>query len=161
MPELTNKKHEQFCQELIVHKFNQTKAYMAAYPTARASTAIVNASKLLTKANVIARVDELKVEIAKKYEISREEIVSKIKEVIARCMQGEPVKEWNKALQKFEETGEWQFKEHGALKGLELLSKLGGLVVDKTKVDAKVDANIKGDIEHKYVQIGLPEKDKQ
>ena len=54
---LKNAKHERFCQEYIID-LNGTKAYERTYGKVKAAR--VQASKLLSKANIQARIAELK-----------------------------------------------------------------------------------------------------
>lgn len=58
MPALDNAKHEQFCHELIKAP-NQTQAYLKAVPNVQPDSAAVQASRLLSNANVKERFQEL------------------------------------------------------------------------------------------------------
>ena len=59
MPPLTNTRHERFCAAIIQGN-NQTDAYLAGGYKVSKETAWRNASRLLRKAEVVARLDELK-----------------------------------------------------------------------------------------------------
>ena len=58
MPELANPKHEQFCHNLLTHP-TQKDAYLATVPNVTNGSAMVNASRLLSNANVKERFYEL------------------------------------------------------------------------------------------------------
>jgi hypothetical protein len=54
---LRNRKHEKFCQVLAKNpEANQSLAYKEVYPSVMESTAVVNASKLLSNTNIRDRV---------------------------------------------------------------------------------------------------------
>jgi phage terminase small subunit len=65
MPALKDPKHEAFAQQLA-RGLNQTDAYTAAGYKAKLASAKVNASRLLTNANIQARVSELQAKGAEK-----------------------------------------------------------------------------------------------
>lgn len=72
--------------------------------------------------------------LAKDTETSPEWVISRLKQVAERCLQEVPVfdKEGN-------ETGEFQFKEAGANKALELIGKTHGIFIDKMVVRKVTD----------------------
>lgn len=57
-------------------------------------------------------------------------------------MQAEPVKEFCHEEKRMIETGEFQFKESGALKALELMGKHLAMWTDKKEVEVKVGEGI-------------------
>ena len=66
MPILSNQQRK-FCEEYVNNGNNGTQAYLKAYKTCKKeNTAKVNASRLLTKANVIEYIEELQEELKKK-----------------------------------------------------------------------------------------------
>jgi phage terminase small subunit len=71
-------KHEIFCLEYIKHK-NGTKAYKAAYPNVDSKTARVNGSRLLTNANVNARIDQLLLELAERSKLTADDVINELK----------------------------------------------------------------------------------
>lgn len=77
---LENLKHEAFCREYIKNKFNQTRAYMAAYPDSSDDAARSSSCDLLAKPNIQARIQELMEELEKNYGIEMQEIVDSIME---------------------------------------------------------------------------------
>lgn len=66
-----NGKQKRFCEEYIFD-FNGTRAYKAAYPDMKSDEgATVNASKLLTNANIQAYIKQLEADLSKTSGISR------------------------------------------------------------------------------------------
>lgn len=73
MPILSNQQRK-FCEEYVNNGNNGTQAYLLAYKTCKKeNTAKVNASRLLTKANVIEYIEELQEELKKKAIMTAEE----------------------------------------------------------------------------------------
>ena len=73
MPILSNQQRK-FCEEYVNNGNNGTQAYLKAYKTCKKeNTAKVNASRLLTKANVIKYIEELQEELKKKAIMTAEE----------------------------------------------------------------------------------------
>lgn len=75
--ELDDPRHELFCREYAVHK-NGTKAYLKAFPGCKSSTARANSSDLLTKADIVTRIREIRRERMEKLEISHERILQEL-----------------------------------------------------------------------------------
>ena len=79
---LKNKKHELFCQE-YVKDGNGTKAYLrAGYVVKDDNVAKINASRLLTNANVKKRIAELMEKVTKRNDIEVDEILNGYKKII-------------------------------------------------------------------------------
>ena len=76
---LENDQHERFCQEYIID-LNQTKAYERTY--GKVKSARINASRLLTKANIAARIAELK-EIRSERTVITQDMVLKELKILA------------------------------------------------------------------------------
>lgn len=127
---LKNLKHEKFCFEYL-KDLNGTNALIRTGYKPHAAN--VKASKLLSKANVKARVQELIAERAGEAGVTAEWIITKLKILVERCMQPEPVMIWDHELgqmmQKKNEDGDlvFEFDSNGANKALELLGKHVGL----------------------------------
>lgn len=104
-----------FCEEYIID-LNATQAAIRAGYSAK--TARIQACKLLTHPNIEAYIAELKAARSKRTAIDADFVLNSAVEVFNRCMQKEQVtdKEGNP-------TGEWKFKEAGALKALEIIGK--------------------------------------
>lgn len=58
--------------------------------------------------------------------ISRESLAADLVEIKERCMQAQPVMEWDYSSHEFKETGEWQFNARGATKAIEVLADMIG-----------------------------------
>jgi hypothetical protein len=94
MPALANPRHERFAQELAKGK-SATEAYSeAGYQESRAS-----ASRLLTNANVQARVAELQERAAANVVISREWVLEQLIDNAAQAKQQGDIGPSNQALQ--------------------------------------------------------------
>ena len=83
MPILKNPKHERFCQLYIVHGNNASKAYEEAGYSATGDAIRINASKLLTNANIKERIKELQLETEEKELITREGLIEEMNELKA------------------------------------------------------------------------------
>jgi len=71
---------ETFTDKMLIH--NQTDAYLQAYPKCNSREAAkVNASRLLTNANVKARLAYKRAQLAKKMEITEENQLKRLKEL--------------------------------------------------------------------------------
>jgi phage terminase small subunit len=70
-----NPSQKAFCREYIFD-WNGTRAYKSAYPGVEDSTARVNASKLLTNANILAYITEIQRDLEKTAGISRLKVIT-------------------------------------------------------------------------------------
>jgi phage terminase small subunit len=77
-----NKKQEAFLDELFVNGFNQMKAYQSVYKGVSDETAKTNASRLLSNANVKREYERRQEQNRKRYEVTKEEIVEVVKEIM-------------------------------------------------------------------------------
>lgn len=72
-------REERFCREYVCDAaLNATKAYQKAFPHVAYSTAKVNSCKLLTQANIKARIIEMKQERAIRLELAPERLLSEL-----------------------------------------------------------------------------------
>lgn len=75
--------------------------------------------------------------------LSRDTVMSEAVKVYRRCMQAEPVMQWNPDTKDWEESGEWRFDSKGALKALELMGEhLGVFEKELDPAKNKIDVNI-------------------
>jgi phage terminase small subunit len=125
-----SEKHKLFCEKLLEHRFNQTRAYMDVYP--KCKTPRINASRLLTNANVKKHLEIIKKKYGFDDLVKPEDLISDLQEIKARCLVNEPVMEYDKESGEYMATGEYQFRENGALKAIELLGKYKAMWTDKT-----------------------------
>ena len=132
-----NEKQKIFVREYL-KDFNGTRAYKVAYKSCKKDeTARVNASRLLSNANIQQAIQEQSNKQLEEIDVDVSYIIRNIKEVTERCMQKKPVmyfdkvdKEWKQETALVEkedgslqEEGVWKFESSSALKGLELLGK--------------------------------------
>jgi phage terminase small subunit len=142
-----NDKHEVFCKEYLLDLNGAQAAIRAGYA---ADSARVTASKLLTDANILTRIKALMDERSENTMVDATFVVEGFKEVFNRCMQKQPVLEFDpiekKLKQKVDDEGNsvWQFDSVGANKALEMLGKHLAMFTDKLKQDVKV-TEIKAD----------------
>ena len=73
---LENDQHERFCQEYIID-LHQTKAYERTYGEVK--SARINASRLLSKANISARIAELKAIRSERTVITQDMVIKELK----------------------------------------------------------------------------------
>jgi len=142
-----NDKHEVFCKEYLIDLNGNQAAIRAGYAP---DSARITASKLLTDANILARIKELMAERSKNLMIDATFVIEGLKDVFERCMQRKAVLDFDpiekKLKQKVDENGNnvWEFDSNGANKSLELLGKHLALFTDKMKQDLTV-TEIKAD----------------
>jgi len=72
---LPNAQHEMFAKAMAYGAYSQTACYLMAYEEVERSTARVNASRLLTYADVSARIEWLKRESVKLFTVNKAEIM--------------------------------------------------------------------------------------
>ena len=142
-----NPKQKMFCQEYLVD-LNATQAAIRAGYSKKTAGAI--ASEYLQKPNLQEYIKQLIDERSKRVEISAEAVLEDIVEIKQRCMQKVQVRDKDG-----NPTGEWVFKEQGALKANELLGKHLKMFVEKKEVEHT------GTIQHNVTQIDLDERIKK
>lgn len=117
-----------FCEEYVNNGLNGTQAYSSAYKSCKKENAArVNASRLLTKANIIEYINELQEKLKEKAIMSAEERMIWLSKVV----QGE-----------IKEIGFWDGEEvkrepslSDKLKGMDILNKMTGQYVTKINGD--------------------------
>lgn len=127
--ETLNEMQKKFCQE-YVKCLNATKsAKKAGYSE---KTANEQGARLLAKVSIQEYIQKLQEGIAKRNQISQDEIVQDLIEIKNRCMQNVPVMYFDKVEKEWKheglEYGEplYKFDSQGATKALDLLSKITG-----------------------------------
>lgn len=97
-------KHETFCQEYMVNGFNATAAYKKVYgvPDKQAES---NGSRLMGNDKIIERLDELKKETQQYYQITKEELLNDLKDILKS----------NKGV-----------RDSVAMKAIEIINKMSG-----------------------------------
>ena len=117
---LKNEKHELFCQEYLID-LNAAAAYQRVFPKSKSDSSKANASRLIARDNVAARVDELKQKRSRRVRRTADDVLRDIEEIKNRCMQKEAVLE--RVDGRLVDSGEWKFDSRGALKAVELEGK--------------------------------------
>lgn len=128
-------KEEMFTQCLF-KGLSQRQAYKEAYERSRKwtdNTVDSKACKLAKKDKVVARLKELQQEVANESKWSVEKLIQEFISVKEKCMQEVEV------LDRFGNgTGEYVFKEQGAIKSLENIGKLLGHYTEKVEHSGEV-----------------------
>lgn len=96
-------------------------------------SADVQATRLMKRSDIQRALQLLYEQDCKALCISSESIIVKASEMYNKCMQHEPVMEFNRETGEYVETGEYTFDSKGAAKALELIVKVAGL--DKKQVE--------------------------
>ena len=128
-------KQQRFVEEYLID-LNATQAAIRAGYSEKTAAAI--GAENLIKPNIAKAIQEAKNKLSERTEITQDYVLTNIKRVIERCMQQEAVqaRDGSPLLVEGPE-GDlaclFEFKETGALKGLELLGRHLGLFVDKVQ----------------------------
>lgn len=128
-------KQERFCEEYVIDR-DPVRAYMAVYKNCRQErSAAACASRLLTDANISARVRELSQEVTERALISAEDVVRDLIEIKNRCMQAVPVKVWDEEQHAYVDSdAEYTFDSKGANTALKMLGDYCGIFEKKIKI---------------------------
>lgn len=137
-------KQERFCEEYVVD-YNATQAAIRA--GFKEKSARSQASELLTKPDILARVRDLQKAVTERLCLSEDRVINMLLEVYDKCIQSVPVTEWDFEKKSFVETGEYQFDSKGALRAIELIGKHMGMFDSKVNVSGAVQAVIVDDIQ--------------
>lgn len=135
-----------FCEE-FVNDFNATQAILRAGFKGEVTSAGVQASRMLKKANVREKIKTLRAQQSLRASITADMVVLGLKEVAERCMQKAPVMDYDPdfrtVVQKSDDQGRdvWEFDSAGANKAFELLGKHLG-VFEKDNLQKRVVFNV-------------------
>lgn len=128
-------KQQRFVEEYLIDLNATQSAIRAGYSE---KTAAVIGAENLIKPNIAKAIQEAQNKLSERTGITQEYVLSNIQKVVERCMQQEAVqaRDGSPLLVEGPE-GDlaclFEFKETGALKGLELLGRHLGLFVDKVQ----------------------------
>ena len=148
VPSITPKQ-ERFCQEYIVDYNGAQAAVRAGYA---ANSARKTASRLLTNADILARVRELQREQTARLALTQDYVLQQLVDTYRCCREPEPVLVYDPDAGGMVESGKYQFDSKGALRALELIGKHIGMFKSDDAADApalekldKILAEVKSD----------------
>ena len=122
-------KMEKFCEEYIVDYNPVRAAIRAGYSSSGAKS---YSYQLLKKEKVVSRICELQAEYIRKGLFdNRNRVIRELWEMYERAVQAKPVEIWDKELKEYVATGEYQFDDKIAMKCLEFIAKIGGMLSEK------------------------------
>lgn len=122
-------KMEKFCEEYIVDYNPVRAAIRAGYSSSCAKS---YSYQLLKKEKVISRIFELQAEYIRKGLFdNKNRVIRELWEMYERAVQAKPVEIWDKELKEYVATGEYQFDDKIAMKCLEFIAKIGGMLSEK------------------------------
>lgn len=75
-------KQEKFCWEFVLRSGDATAAYAAAYPDVKSSTANTNGSRLLKTEAIKARIDEIRAELSRRFNLDAQALIQLLSETI-------------------------------------------------------------------------------
>lgn len=131
-------KMEKFCREYILDYDAMRAALRAGYSE---SSARSYAFRLLKREDVLERICELQGEYIRKNLLDdKNRVIREIWDIYQRSIQAKPVTVWDKELREYVETGEYQFDDKVAMKCLEFIIKLGGMLSEKEEPKEQKDS---------------------
>ena len=141
-------KQQRFVEEYLIDLNATQAAIRAGY--SKKTAAVIGAENLI-KPNIQKAIEEAQNKRTERTEITQDYVLSNIQKVIERCMQQEAVqaKDGSPLLVQGPE-GDlaclFEFKENGALKGLELLGKHLGLFKEKVELTGQLEIQSLSDL---------------
>ena len=122
-------KMERFCEEYILD-YNPIKAAIRAGYSAKSARA--HSYQLLKRKDVVEKILEHQEDFIKSGLLdNKNRVLKELWEMYERAVQAKPVTVWDKELKEYVETGEFQFDDKIAMKCLEFIAKLGGMLSEK------------------------------
>ena len=137
-------KQQRFVDEYLID-LNATQAAIRAGYSIK--TAKVIAAQNLSKLNIQKAIQEAQNKLQERTEITQDYVLKSLHSIVERCMQQEAVRSRDGSPLLIEgPEGDlialFEFKENGALKGLELLGKHLGMFKEKIELTGKDGANL-------------------
>lgn len=114
-------RERQFVREYLQDLNGTAAAIRTGYSEKSAAS---QASRLLRKPEVREYRDALLQEQFDAIGVTKHSLAAAVWEVYQRCMEKKPVLEWDNATREWVESGFWQLDSKGALRALDLLSKM-------------------------------------
>ena len=115
-------KERQFVREYLRHNMNGTQAAICAGYSERSAAS--QASRLLRNPEIRAYRDALLQEQFDAIGVTKHSIAAEVWGIYQKCVQKEPVMEWDSVTHSWVHTGEWTFNVKGALKALDMLRQM-------------------------------------
>jgi phage terminase small subunit len=143
-------KREAFCQRYAVHLNAAEAAREAGYTP---SSAKKTGYALLREAPIVARVEQLTAASTVRAETDADYVRRTTCEVVERCLERAPVMVGRTKVQQRDDEGRhvWQFDAQGAIAGLNLLAKLGGLLPKAAGVNVNTTGPVTVMVTHRVV----------
>jgi phage terminase small subunit len=138
-----SEKHELFVMAYLKN-LNATEAAIEAGYSEK--SARVQGSRLLTNADIRARIDELLERRKEKMELDADFVIGRLLEISEMCMRAKPVMKWDYEERQLVETGEYTFDSSGANKAMELIGKHMGMFKEKIEHSGGVTHEHKHDL---------------
>ena len=114
-------RERQFVREYLQDLNGTAAAIRTGYSEKSAAS---QASRLLRKRSVREYRDALLQEQFDAIGVTRHSLAAEVWEVYRRCTEKKPVLEWDSAAREWVPSGVWQFDSKGALRALEMLSRM-------------------------------------
>ncbi len=122
-------KMEKFCEEYILDYDPIKAALRAGYSE---TSARAYSYQLLKRSDVVEKICENQEKFIKNGLLdNKNRVLRELWEMYERAVQAKPVTVWDKELKEYVETGEYQFDDKIAMKCLEFIAKLGGMLSEK------------------------------
>jgi phage terminase small subunit len=126
---MLNDKQKQFCNEYLID-LNGTQAAIRAGYSEKTARSIANEN--LTKPDIQEYIQKLQEGIAKRNQISQDEVLQDLIEIKNRCMQNVPVMYFDRVEKEWKHEGKeygeplYKFDSQGAIKALDSIAKIIG-----------------------------------
>lgn len=114
-------RERQFVREYLRDMNGTAAAVRVGYS---AKSAASQASRLLRRQEIREYRDALLQEQFDAIGVTAHSLAAEAWEVYQRCMEKKPVLEWDSAAREWVPSGQWQFDSKGALRALEMLSRM-------------------------------------
>ena len=129
---------ERFCEEYVLD-FNAFEAAIRAGYSEKYARS--KSYLLLQDEEVAERVKELqRIYSGTSVYDSKSRVLKEVWKMYELAMEQKPVIVWNKDTKEFVETGEYQFDEKTAMKCLEFIAKISGVIPEGTKKAEKAES---------------------
>lgn len=114
-------RERQFVREYLADLNGTAAAIRTGYSEKSAAS---QASRLLRKSEIREYRDALLQEQFEAIGVTKHSLAAEVWEIYQRCMEKKPVLEWDPDIKAWVESGTWQFDSKGALRAVDLLSKM-------------------------------------